>query len=331
MIIGKTPFRISFLGGGTDFPAWYEKAGKSGIVLSTTIDKYSYITCRKNIDFFNRHKLVYSIIEYIPTDKLDNINHPSIREVFKFMEIKESLFINYDADLPARSGIGSSSAFTVGLLNVLHAFKGNNINFDIKRILAEQAIYVEQKLIKENVGSQDQFSTAYGGFNIIEFSKERINVKPIEDKDFIEELEDSLMLFFTGYTRIADLIEKDKLDNISNNEKYYDRLYDLTNDFILNKMPIQLLHLYLEEAWNLKKSLSDKVSNSVLDEIYQIALVSGASGGKLLGSGGGGFFLFLVRGNKNKVRLREALKNLKEVPFKFENKGTHIIFKEDKK
>lgn len=327
MVISKTPFRISFFGGGTDFPAWYNKEGREGLVLSATINKYSYITCRKISDFFDQHKLVYHEIEYVPKNKIDEIRHPSIREVFRFLNIKESLFINYDTDLPARSGLGSSSAFTVGLLNALYKLSGNNEVEKYKGVLANQAIYIEQNLIGENVGSQDQTAVSHGGLNYYSFKKDGIRViKPKFSTELIEYLENSLMLFFTGYTRIADQIEKDKINNIEINESKYEEIYRLTKEIFTNGLTVEFFPNYLNDLWKIKKDLSKKVSNKLIDEIYDTALKNGAAGGKLLGSGGGGFFLFFVDGKNNKVRVREALKDLKEVPFKFENLGSHVIF-----
>ena len=229
MIITRTPFRISFFGGGTDYPAWYRENG--GSVLSTTINKYCYITCRYLPPFFeHKHRIVYSHIEDVHT--IDDIKHPSVRAVFKWANVQEGLEIHHDGDLPARSGLGSSSTFTVGLIHALYAFQGKLVG---KEVLAKDAIHIEQNLIRENVGSQDQISAAYGGFNRIDFHKDdSFIVNPvIFSKSRREELHAHLMLCFTGVSRIADLIAKSQIDNFINREKELKRMKELVDEATL--------------------------------------------------------------------------------------------------
>jgi len=329
-VISKTPYRISFFGGGTDFPQWYKK--NNGVVLSTTIDKYSYISCRNIQNFFDyKYKIVYSKVE--EKKLLSEIEHPAVREVLHFLNVKNGLQINHDGDLPSRSGIGSSSAFTVGLLNALCALYDKNIS---KENLYLYSIFIEQKMIQEAVGSQDQVAVSIGGFNEIHFLKDGgflqkneiiVNELHTFDKN---ELNDNLLLFFTGKTRIASEIEKVKIEIIEEKENYYRDIYDLTLSAIheLKKGNIDNFGKYLHNYWIIKKELSTNVSNEEIDEIYDIAIRSGAEGGKLLGSGNGGFMLFYVKDKKAKKKVLHALKKLLYVPFKFENSGSTIIYRE---
>jgi D-glycero-alpha-D-manno-heptose-7-phosphate kinase len=323
MIISMTPYRISFFGGGTDYPLWYRENG--GEVLSTTINKYCYITCRYLPPFFkHRHRFVYSEVENVVDTS--TIKHPSIKAVLEWLEWEKGLEIHHDGDLPARSGLGSSSSFTVGLLNVLTALQGGQIS---KKELACRAIHIEQDIIKEAVGSQDQIASAYGGFNKIEFQRDNsFNVHPVilttEKKKYFES---HLMLFFTGISRYAVEAAKSKIKNISNRKKELTRigqtveealnLINSTSDFAENLG--QLMH----EAWLYKRSLSNKVTNKTIDEIYEAAREAGAYGGKLMGAGNGGFMVFLVKPELQE-QVRERLKSLTYVPFEFENFGSKI-------
>lgn len=324
MIITRTPFRISFFGGGTDFPTWYTKNG--GAVLSTTINKYCYISCRKLPNFFDyKHRIVYSKIENV--ENFNEIKHPSVREVTKFSGIKEGLEIHHDGDLPARSGIGSSSSFTVGLINALTAFKEKRIS---KLELAKSAINIEQNLIRENVGSQDQIAAAYGGLNLIEFYKNNtFEVNSIIIKEERKKLLcENLMLFYSGISRISSLIAKDTINNLDKKEKTLFKLYDLLwkglNILQNNNIDLNNFGEVLHQSWLLKKSISKKISNSNLDEIYSKARQNGALGGKVLGSGGGGFLLFFAPKEKQH-KIIKALKNLTYVPFQFENSGSKVV------
>jgi D-glycero-alpha-D-manno-heptose-7-phosphate kinase len=329
MITSRTPFRISFFGGGTDYPVWYKKNG--GAVLSTTIDKYCYISCRLLPPFFEyKHRIVYSNIEHI--NKIDEIAHPAVREVFRFMNIKEGLEIHHDGDLPARSGLGSSSSFTVGLLHALYALKGRIVT---KKRLALETIYIEQEMIKENVGSQDQVAVAFGGLNKIEFNgNHNIEVRPITVRESrLQELQDHLMLFFTGFTRIASEVAKDKISQIPKRSSELSALRDMVDESvnILNSDDDLIgFGNILHESWKIKKSLADNVSNSNIDNIYEEAIKAGAIGGKILGAGGGGFILFFVKPEDKRI-VRHALSSLLYVPFRFDKTGSQIIYYSESK
>ena len=324
MIITRTPFRISFFGGGTDFPSWYEQNG--GSVLSTTIDKYCYINCRYLPPFFSyKHRIVYSKYEHV--NNIDEIIHPSARETFRFMNVTKGIEMHHDGDLPARAGLGSSSAFTVGLLHALYGLSGKIIS---KKRLALEAIHIEQKMIQENVGSQDQVATAFGGFNKITFRGENnIEVTPVTiSKDRLSMLQDHLLLFFTGTTRYATDIEKEKLNNIKSKVKTFNRLSELTDEAIMilnNGGDLIDFGRLLDEGWKLKKSLTGLVSNEAIDNIYEIARKNGAVGGKMLGAGGGGFMLFFVEPAKRE-HLLKVFDRLLHVPFRFEFTGSQIIY-----
>lgn len=324
MIISRTPFRISFFGGGTDYPTWYRKHG--GSVLTTTIDKYCYLTVRYLPPFFdNKYRLVYNIVERCK--KLDEIIHPAAREVIRFLKIKEGLEIHHDGDLPALSGLGSSSAFTVGFLHALYALKGNMID---KQKLAKESIYLEQQVLKEIVGSQDQVQAAYGGFNHVTFQKNgEIIIKPVTISSHrIEELQNHLMLFYTGIVRTASDVAKTFVPDIEQKEKQLFAMNEMVNQAlnILNsKQDINDFGKLLHETWNLKRSLSSSVSNSFIDELYSTALSLGATGGKIIGAGGGGFLLLFVPPS-HQVKVRKKFNKLIHVPFRFEYLGSQIIF-----
>lgn len=325
MIITRTPFRVSFFGGGTDFPAWYREHG--GAVLSTTIDKYCYVHCRRLPPFFdNKHKIVF-FSKHEAFNEIDEIEHPAVREVYRFMNVTDGLVMQHDGDLPSHSGLGSSSAFTVGLLNALYTLQGKMIN---KKRLAFEAIHVEQEMIKEAVGSQDQIAAAFGGFNRIVFSSNNIEVNPVTiTNEKITHLQNHLMLFFTGFARFAVEIEKDKLQQIDKKKselramsRLVDSAIDILNDDIDGYDDFgKLLH----ETWLLKKSLSDKVSTSQIDEIYLQGMSAGALGGKILGAGGGGFILFYIDPEKQD-QLKSVLSPLLHVPFRFDTLGSQVIY-----
>lgn len=323
MIITRTPFRISFFGGGTDYPTWFQQHG--GVVVATTIDKYCYISCRYLPPFFeHKYRIVYSRIENV-VDPAE-IQHPAVRAVLQHMGCKNGLEIHHDGDLPARSGLGSSSSFTVGLLNVLKALEGRYISNDE---LATLAIRIEQDVIEENVGSQDQISAAYGGFNRIEFLRDGgFRVDPIIlQKDRLESFQDNLMLFFTGFSRIASKIAKSKIDNIRHRQAELMRMKEMADESIsiLNGSgSLDGFGHLLDQGWQYKKSLSDKVSTAEIDQMYAAAREAGALGGKLLGAGGGGFMLFFVR-PEDQPRVRECLDKLVHVPFRFENSGSRVV------
>jgi len=324
MIITKTPYRISFFGGGTDHPIWFKENG--GKVLATTFDKYCYISIRNLPQFFDhKFRIVYSSIESVKT--VNQIKHPSVRETLNYFNINKGLEIHHDGDLPARSGLGSSSSFTVGLINALNALEGvQNSKLD----LANSAIHVEQNLINECVGSQDQISAAYGGMNEIIFNRdESFLVNPaILSQDRKNELNDHLMLFYSGISRFSSDISKSQVSNIKNCTPQMQDLFDMVDEgsSILKNPNISLDEFgkLLHESWQVKRSLSDKVSNSLINEIYEVARSSGALGGKVLGAGGGGFILLFVKPKDQEV-VKVKLKNLVHVPFKFENTGSKVV------
>lgn len=324
MIITRTPFRISFFGGGTDYPTWFKEYG--GQVLATTINKYCYISCRYLPPFFeHKHRIVYSRIENVKN--IDEIEHPAIRGVLSWMNWEKGLEIHHDGDLPARSGLGSSSSFTVGLINTLLALRGERIS---KKELGQKAIYLEQDVINEHVGSQDQISAAYGGFNRIEFHRNGdFTVEPvIIDNNRLEELQSHMMLFFTGISRYAADIAKSKIDNFKDRVKELKAIEQMVaqgQSILLSpSTPISEFGSLLHEGWMYKRSLSDKVSNAFVDEVYETARKNGAIGGKILGAGGGGFFLIFAA-PENQGRVREGLKDLIHVPIRFESGGSQVV------
>jgi len=324
MIITRTPYRISFFGGGTDYPPWYREHG--GAVLATTVDKYCYISSRYLPPFFeHKHRIVYSLIENAKSN--NEIQHPAVRAVFKWANVVEGLEVHHDGDLPARSGLGSSSAFTVGLVHALNALRGKMVS---KNILAKDAIHIEQNLIGENVGSQDQVSAAYGGFNRIDFhSNDNFDVSPIIlPSHRSNELRDHLMLCFTGFSRIADSIAKSKIDNFKNRETELHRMRQMVDEAVAilvdSSVSIDEFGKLLDLAWKYKRSLSDQVSTPQIDQIYDAAKHAGAIGGKILGAGGGGFMLLFAK-PENHERIRERLKDLVHVDFKFEESGSRVV------
>lgn len=324
MIISKTPHRISFFGGGTDYPPFYLEHG--GKVLGTAIDKYCYLNVRKLPPFFeHKHRIVYSLMENV--SHFEDIQHPSVRETLKHLDVDFGISIHHDGDIPARSGMGSSSAFTVGLLNSLYALQGSLIS---KQELTQKAIYIEQSLIKENVGSQDQTFAAFGGFNLIEFLQTgEIVVHPIVIKpERLKKFESNFLLYFTGISRIASDIAGDQIKNTSLNIDNLNTMKSLVDDaYSIITNPNKNLDdfgILLNETWQIKKKLSNKISNSTVDEMYERAMKSGAIGGKLLGAGGGGFMVFYVR-EKDHVKVKAELKEFLNIPFQFDFEGSKII------
>ncbi len=323
MIITRTPLRISFFGGGTDYPLWYREHG--GAVLATTIDKSCYITCRYLPPFFDYHsRISYSRIENVSRNTA--IEHPSVRACLQFLGINEGVEVHHVADLPARTGLGTSSAFTVGLLLGLYALKDRMRD---KHTLAADAIHVEQDVLQEAVGSQDQVSAAYGGFNRINFGADGgIEVRRIlTEKTRLGQLEKNLALFFTGFSRTASEIATEQLRMTPHKKKELDMMLNLVDEaeaIITN--PNRDLHEFgrlLHESWQIKRTLTQKISNANIDEIYEAGLSAGALGGKLLGAGGGGFMLFFVPPDRREA-LRIRLKKLLCVPFGFSNRGSHV-------
>ena len=325
MIMSRTPFRISFFGGGTDYPVWYEK--NKGAVLSTTMNKYCYITARYLPPFFDyRYRVRYYHRE--ETKTISKIKHPAVRECLKHLDFDTGVEIQHNSDLPARTGIGSSSSFTVGLLNVLYALKGKMVS---KRQLTLEAIKLEQDILKEHVGSQDQVSAAFGGFNKIEFDSDHTFVlTPITLKqEKIQLLENHLMLFFTGFSRTASNIAKEQIKATEKKEDELHRMYEMVDEavHILNESNSKITEFgkLLHESWMIKRKLTNKISTPNIDKIYNKAKNAGALGGKILGAGGGGCILFFVEPKKQK-KVKESLKNLLHIPFRFENLGSQIIY-----
>lgn len=326
MIITRTPVRVSFLGGGTDYPDYFLEHG--GATLATTINKYTYITLSHLTKFFDhRIGIYYSAIERVKT--IDEIKHPAVRECLRYLEIDSGVEIHVASDLPARTGLGSSSSFTVGLLKALHAYKGEMI--DSQR-LAFEAVHVEQNLIKERVGCQDQYTCAFGGMQHLEFLP-NFNIKSspvIMPQARLHELSDHLLLFYTELQRTAHEVVKEQLDKTKSGAIHEElkSLKGLVKDGISilssNRSLLEFGDL-LHEGWHLKRRCSSMISNDYINQLYQNALDAGARGGKLLGAGSGGFILLLVEpGLKNQVR--SALSNLKEVNFSFDHLGSSIIF-----
>jgi D-glycero-alpha-D-manno-heptose-7-phosphate kinase len=324
MVITRTPLRISFFGGGTDYPVWYREHG--GSVLSTAIDKCCYITCRWLPPFFDHHSRVsYSLVENVASN--GDIAHPAVRGCLKFLGIEEGVEIQHVADLPARSGLGTSSAFTVGLLLGLYALKGQMRD---KRSLAGDAIFVEQELLKEAVGSQDQVVAAYGGFNRINFCPDgtidvcRLPLAP----NRLEELEQHLALYFTGFSRTASEIAEEQIRLTPRRDVELRAMGDLVEEaeavLASRNSSINEFGSLLNEGWQLKRSLTQKITNASIDEIYEQGMRAGALGGKLLGAGGGGFMLFFVPPER-RAELRARLAKLLCIPFRFASRGSDVV------
>lgn len=321
MVITKTPFRISFFGGGTDFPGFYEEHG--GQVLSTSIDKYCYITVRHLPPFFDySNNIMYSKCEHVIDE--EDIEHPAVREAMKYLDMHE-LTVIYDSDLPARTGLGTSSSFAVGLLSAFYALKGKYID---KKRLTLEAIHLERVLCNESGGIQDQIAAAYGGFNKIVFSSEGFDVQPVvisqQKKDI---LNDNLMMFFTGLSRFSFTIQKEQEKNLYRKRIQLFRQKELVCEAekALQQGQFDDFGRLLDEGWRLKREINEKVSTEVIDEIYSISLKAGALGGKLLGAGGGGFLLLYVPQGKRQ-NVRKALSNLMEIPFRFETGGSRVLY-----
>ena len=324
MIITRTPLRISFFGGGTDYPVWYRQHG--GAVLCTTIDKCCYITCRNLPPFFEYHsRISYSRVENVVSNH--SIEHPSVRACLQFLQVNEGVEIHHVADLPARTGLGTSSAFTVGLLLGLYALKNQMRD---KNGLAADAIRVEQELLQEAVGAQDQVSAAYGGFNRINFQMDdTIDVKRVvTPQRRLVELEQHLALYFTGFSRIASEIAKEQIRVTPQKQKELETMFQMVNEaeaIVTDpSRPINEFGRLLHESWKVKRTLTQNITNNSIDDIYEAGLSAGALGGKLLGAGGGGFMLFFAP-PENREALRLRLKKLLCVPFAFSRNGSQVI------
>ena len=323
MIVTKTPFRMSFFGGGTDIPEFFDLYG--GSVISTSFDKFVYVTVRHLPKFFEHStELFYSKIEKIKD--IDEMEHPMVRNAMKMLDMHE-LHIAYDADLPARSGIGTSSTFAVGLLNAFYCLKGK---YASKKQLATDAIRLERELCQEAGGWQDQIAASFGGLNRIDFAKNHFRVNPIViSPERKMALQNNLLLFFTGFTRFSSDIQKaasgydgEKINRLQRMLKLVDQAEEVLEN---PDKSLDDFGYLLHESWKLKAKTSSVVSTNYIDQLYSQGLAAGALGGKLLGAGGGGFLLFYVPQEKQES-VRQALSSLMEVPFSFENAGTRVIY-----
>jgi D-glycero-alpha-D-manno-heptose-7-phosphate kinase len=323
MIITRTPLRISFFGGGTDYPEWFRE--HPGAVLGTTIDKYVYVTCRYLPPVFpHTIRVSYSKMEHVSC--IADVEHPSVRECLRHMAIDGNVEIHTDADLPARTGLGSSSTFTVGLLNALYAYEGK---MGSRKQLAKDAIHIEQEVLSDAVGCQDQILAAYGGLNRIEFSARGFEVTPVPLTDHrLGELQSHLMLFFTGISRNASEFATDQLANMSRRTKELEEMYALVDEGLKELVSDRSLEHFgelLHKTWMLKRALSNKITNGLVDDSYLKARSLGAYGGKLLGAGGGGFLLVFAD-PECQPAIRDALFPFPCVPVELEASGTQVIF-----
>lgn len=327
MIITRTPFRMSFFGGGTDMRSFFEKYG--GAVLSTTFDKYCYVTVRHLPRFFDySSEISYSKLERVTS--IEDIQHPAVRNAMKMLDMYH-IRLTYEADLPARSGLGTSSSFAIGMLNAFHALKGHYAD---KKKLANEAIYLERILCKEAGGWQDQIAASFGGFNRIEFTKEgTYEVYPlIMCPERKKQLNDNLVMFFTGFTRFSSDIQNANMEDSNDRTKQRLEMLKLVPkaEKILTDKSISLDEFgrLLDYTWKLKKKTGHAVSTKKIDALYEKGIQAGALGGKLLGAGGGGFLVFYVQ-PAYKEKLKEAMKDLLYIPFRFENGGTRVIYYEE--
>ncbi|MBE2203568.1 MAG: kinase [Chthoniobacterales bacterium] len=326
MIISRTPYRLSFFGGGTDYPEWFRERG--GAVLATSINRYCYLTCRYLPPFFDhKFRIVYSQTEDV--QEISEIRHPVARAALEMFRFRNGLEIHHDGDLPARSGIGSSSAFTVGLLHALHALRGEMVS---KRELASTAIRIERDVLKESVGCQDQITTAFGGFNFVEFLPSgEYRVEPVTiPVAQVEEIESHCLLLFTGISRFSSEIAATYVQNLAAKERHLSKVQQsvsIGRKLLAEAGRMQEFGALLNETWQAKKALSDRVSTPEVDEIYDQAISAGALGGKLLGAGGGGFLLLFVPPASRRA-VRQRLYKLLHVPIKFESGGSEVIYYE---
>jgi len=324
MIISRTPFRISFAGGGTDLKKFYRE--DYGAVVSTTINKYMYITVN-SLSHFHNHKIRISYSKTELVNNVDEIQHPVVREALKLVGIDGGIEITSMADIPAGTGMGSSSSFTVGLLNALYAFQGKSVS---PEQLAQEACKIEIKLLKEPIGKQDQYAAAYGGLNYIQFNPdETVLVNPfVSSREVKDKFHNHLMMFYTGITRKANSILKRQNENIKNKKQDLIKMRELAIEIrkvLDGGKELDRVGKILHRGWLLKKELTSGISNDSIDGYYNKALEAGALGGKVLGAGGGGFILLYVSPQKQQ-KVREALEGLKELSFKFEYQGSTIIY-----
>ena len=322
MIITKTPFRMSFFGGGTDMEYFFQKYG--GAVISTTFDKYCYVIVRHLPRFFEyKTHLTYSKMEYV--SNYNEIEHPAIREAMKMLDIHE-IHLTYDADLPAKSGLGTSSSFVVGMLNAFYALKGKYAD---KKKLSDDAIYLERVLCNEAGGWQDQIAASYGGLNKINFNKDGYEINPIIiSPKRKKELENNLLMFFTGFVRYSAEIQT--MNNFAKEDKikYLLEMLALVEEaekiLVDEQADLNDFGKLLDQSWKLKRKTGKAVSTNAIDILYEKGIKAGALGGKLLGAGGGGFLVFYVLPEK-KNNVMEAMKDLLYIPFRFEDTGTQVV------
>lgn len=325
MIITRTPFRMSFFGGGTDFEEYFKENG--GAVVSTTFDKYCYVSVRHLPRFFDyRNEIIYSKIERV--QRPEEIVHPAVRNAMLMKDMHE-LRLTYDADLPARSGLGTSSSFAVGMCNAFSALKGKK---HTKREIADEAIYLERVLCAESGGIQDQIAAAFGGFNLIEFGPTGYEVKPIDMlAERKQKLNNSLLLFFTGRSRFSSDIQKSMEKSLKDKKAELKEMTGLAYEAVslLRDANADLNEFgrMLDHTWKLKRGMTSEISTDSIDSMYDAGIRAGALGGKLLGAGGGGFIVFYVEPER-KEAVKEAMKELLYIPFSFENEGTAIIHDE---
>lgn len=321
MIYTKTPLRVSLFGGGTDFPEYFKK--KKSVIIGGSIDKYIYIFLNKFYSelYDENIRLIYKYREFVKSVK--NIKHKAIREILKKNNLRKDVEIHIISDLPGNTGLGSSSSFSVGMINCINELKKKKIS---KEKLASYVINFERKILRENVGFQDQIFATYGGFSKIEIQKNgKFSLKPFKDKTYIKKIEKNLFLIFSGITRSASHIEKKKIKKIKKNDKILNQIYSLTKlaeKKILNKDNPDFIGHLLDRYWNLKKKLDKKVTNEKIDNLYNLCLSNGALGGKLLGAGNGGFMLFYVP-SSNHIKFRKKFKN-QIIDFKFNKEGTKV-------
>ena len=321
MIITKTPYRISFFGGGTDYPEWYQKHG--GSFLSTTIDKYVYLTVRQLPSFSDsNYRIVWSKVETV--NKISEIQHNVVREMLNNYKFKTGMEVHYQGDLPARSGMGSSSSFVVGLMNSFINIKKKNIS---KKNLAKKSIYFEQKTLKEVVGLQDQISATYGGFNKVDINqKGEFRIKKIKITRKIKEFNKNLFLIFTGINRTANEIAGQYVNDLKKKESEMKEIFSQVKEGenLLLKNKFDDFGRLLHEGWKLKKRLGKVITNQKIDNLYNMSLRHGALGGKILGAGGGGFMLLYIPRDKIK-NFKKKIGKLTIIPFNFSEKGSEIL------
>ncbi len=326
MLITKTPYRISFFGGGTDYPEWYQKNG--GTFLSTTIDKYVYLTVRQLPSFSDsNYRIVWSKVETV--NKIKNIQHNVVREMLNNFNFKTGMEVHYQGDLPARSGMGSSSSFVVGLMNSFLNIKKKRTSI---KDLAKKSIYFEQKTLKEVVGIQDQISAAYGGFNKVDIDQSgTYKIKKIKINNKIKEFNKNLVLIFTGINRTANEIAGQYVKNLRNKENEMKEISSQVKEgeSLLLKNKFNDFGRLLHEGWKLKKSLGKVITNQKIDDLYNFSLKHGALGGKILGAGGGGFMLLYIPKNKI-INFKRKLKNMTVIPFNFSTTGSEILLNTEK-